>query len=54
MFFSSPDSKSQEICKQISEMGFALDRVAKGCKSFGDDRQKIINYCLMVDKLTNR
>ena len=53
MFFS-PDSKSQEICKQISEMGFALDRVAKGCKNFGDDRQKIINYCLMVDKLTNR
>ena len=47
------DSKSREICKQISEMGFSLDRVAKGCKSFGDDRQKIINYCLVVDKLAN-
>jgi len=42
---------SQAICKQISEMGFNLSRVAKGCKSLGDDRQKLINYCLMVDKL---
>ena len=44
---------SQEICRQISEMGFALERVAKGCKSFGDDRQKIINYCLLVEELVN-
>ena len=27
--------------------------MAKGCKSFGDDRQKIINFCLLVDKLAN-
>ena len=44
---------SQDICRQISEMGFALERVAKGCKSFGDDRQKIINYCLMVEDMVN-
>ena len=45
--------ESQNICCQISEMGFALERVAKGCKSFGDDRQKIINYCLMVEDMVN-
>jgi hypothetical protein len=44
---------SQEICRQISEMGFPLDRVASGCKSLGDDRQKLINFCLLVDKLAN-
>ena len=32
-------------------MGFSLERVAKGCKSLGDDRQKILNFCLLVDKL---
>lgn len=42
---------SQAVCRQISEMGFDLSRVAKGCKSLGDDRQKLINYCLMVDKI---
>ena len=50
---SDLSSASQEICRQISEMGFALERVAKGCKSFGDDRQKIINYCLLVEDLVN-
>ena len=29
---------SQAVCRQISEMGFDLSRVAKGCKSLGDDR----------------
>ena len=50
-FLSDLSPASQAICKQISEMGFNLSRVAKGCKSLGDDRQKLINYCLMVDKL---
>lgn len=42
---------SQAVCKQISEMGFSLERVVNGCKSLGDDRQKLINFCLMVDKI---
>lgn len=45
----SPSSAS--ICRQISEMGFKIERVVKGCKSLGDDRQKLINFCLLVDKI---
>lgn len=42
---------SQRICKEISEMGFNLERVVNGCKSLGDDKQKLINFCLLVDKI---
>lgn len=42
---------SQRICKELSEMGFSLERVVNGCKSLGDDKQKLINFCLLVDKI---
>jgi len=32
-------------------MGFPLGRVAKVCRSLGNDQQQMINFCLLVDKL---
>lgn len=50
---SDLNPSGRAICQQISEMGFNLARVVKGYKSLGDDRQKLINFCLLVDKLLN-
>lgn len=38
-------------CRQLSEMGFPLPRLAKGCQAVGADHQKLINFCLVVDRL---
>ena len=38
-------------CRKIHDMGFPLERLAKACKSLGDDDQLMINYCLLVDKI---
>ena len=43
--------ESSTKCKQIHDMGFPLGRLAKACKSLGNDDQQMINYCLLVDKL---
>ena len=43
--------ESSAKCKQLHDMGFPLDRLAKACKSIGDDDQQMINYCLLVDKI---
>lgn len=44
--------KNRKTCRQISDMGFPLERVAKVCEKLGDDQQQIVNYCLMVAKLS--
>jgi len=38
-------------CRQLSEMGFPLSRLAKGCQAVGANHQKLINFCLVVDRL---
>ena len=43
--------EGSDKCKQIHDMGFPLERLAKACKALGDDDQLMINYCLLVDKL---
>ena len=32
-------------------MGFPLERLGKACRAIGNDEQKLINYCLFVDKV---
>ena len=43
--------ESSAKCKQLHDMGFPLDRLAKACKAIGNDDQQMINYCLLVDKI---
>ena len=38
------------VCAQVREMGFPLSRAVKACLALGDDSQKIINFCLLVDR----
>jgi len=38
-------------CRQLCEMGFPLSRLAKGCQAVGANQQKLINFCLVVDRL---
>ncbi len=33
-------------------MGFPLARVVRACQSLGEDGQRIINFCLLADKVT--
>jgi hypothetical protein len=40
-----------KICRQLHEMGFPLSRLAKGCQAVGANSQKLINFCLVVDRL---
>ena len=44
-------NESIEKCKQLHDMGFPLERLGKVCRAIGDDVQKLINYCLFVDKI---
>ena len=39
------------MCRQLHEMGFPLSRLAKGCQAVGGNSQKLINFCLVVDRL---
>eukprot|EP00092_Neocalanus_flemingeri_P107397 GFUD01137842.1.p1 GENE.GFUD01137842.1~~GFUD01137842.1.p1 ORF type:complete len:698 (+),score=190.83 GFUD01137842.1:270-2096(+) len=41
------------ICRQLHEMGFPLPRLAKGCQAVGSNSQKLINFCLVVDRLVD-
>ena len=45
---------SRQICRQMADMGFPLGRVAKVCRALGDDQGQIINYCLLVDKFSEK
>ena len=38
------------LCRQLQEMGFPLSRLAVGCRAVGQDSQKLINFCLVVDR----
>lgn len=38
-------------CRLLHEMGFPLSRLAKGCQAVGSNHQKLINFCLVVDRL---
>ena len=38
-------------CRQIHAMGFPAERVVRTCKTLGEDSQKIIHFCLLVDQL---
>ena len=38
------------MCRQLHEMGFPLSRLAKGCQAVGANSQKLINFCLVVDR----
>lgn len=44
----------KQLCRQIHEMGFPLDRVLRICQALGtgkeDSGQQMINFCLLVDK----
>merc|ERR1712098_89523 len=41
------------LCRQLHEMGFPLSRLANGCQAVGGDSQKLINFCLVVDRLVD-
>jgi len=41
------------LCRQLHEMGFPLSRLAKGCQAVGANSQKLINFCLVVDRLVD-
>jgi len=41
------------MCRQLHEMGFPLPRLAKGCQAVGSNSQKLINFCLVVDRLVD-
>ena len=38
------------LCRQLHEMGFPLSRLAKGVGAVGANSQKLINFCLVVDR----
>jgi len=42
-----------KMCRQLHEMGFPLPRLVKGCQAVGKDSQKLINFCLVVDRLVD-
>ena len=43
-------SEDKQICLQLHEMGFPLARLAKGVTAVGANSQKLINFCLVVDR----
>lgn len=47
----------RQLCRQVHEMGFPLDRVVRTCLALKaaedpDGGQRIINFCLLVDKVS--
>jgi len=48
------EEKEVKMCRKLHEMGFPLPRLAKGARSYGADSQKLLNYCVAVDKLVER
>jgi len=43
----------RRLCGQLAEMGFPRSRLVKAARCFGGDSQKLINYCVLVDKLVD-
>ena len=43
-------AEDARLCRQLHEMGFPLPRLAKGISAVGPDSQKLINFCLVVDR----
>ena len=48
--YNSLRVEDARLCRQIHEMGFPLPRVVKGISAVGPDSQKLINFCLVVDR----
>jgi len=46
-------SEDKQMCRQLHEMGFPLARLAKGVTAVGANSQKLINFCLVVDRLVD-
>jgi len=45
------DDPCKLLCNQLKEMGFPLHRLTRAAKSVGADSQKLINFCVLVDRL---
>ena len=43
-------SEERDLCRQLHEMGFPLSRLAKGVSAVGPNSQKLINFCLVIDR----
>lgn len=52
--FCNLNPNAQALVKHISEMGFALPRVARACQLFGEDDKKIVEYLLQVQSLEEK
>lgn len=52
--FHELSSTSQKLVKHISEMGFALSRVARACQLFGEDDKKVVEFLLQVQSLEEK
>ncbi|PSN29345.1 hypothetical protein C0J52_27117 [Blattella germanica] len=46
--------KAKALVKHISEMGFALPRVARACQLLGEDDKKIVEFLLQVQSLEEK
>ncbi|KAJ9586457.1 hypothetical protein L9F63_019895 [Diploptera punctata] len=52
--FWNLNKNAQALVKHISEMGFALPRVARACQLLGEDDKKIVEYLLQVQSLEEK
>ncbi|CAG9766868.1 unnamed protein product [Ceutorhynchus assimilis] len=43
--------EQREICKNVSLMGFPLDRVVRVCETVGSDQKKIVDHLLALSEL---
>ena len=53
-FESLAKESDRQVCRQLSDMGFPSSRVIWACKELDADSQKIINFCLLVDKFLDQ
>lgn len=49
--FDRLSTDQKEICRNVSIMGFPLDRVARVCLVFGNDQKKIVDHLLALSDL---
>lgn len=52
--FRDLSPSAQNLAKHISEMGFSLPRVARGCQLLGEDDKKIVEFLLQVQGLEEK
>lgn len=43
-------AEEKRMCSQLAEMGFPLSRLVTAVRSVGADSQKLISFCVLVDK----